>query len=573
MESKSCAITPKSLPTQNPRAVLTKALFYRIIGVRECLRGLLCLRLELKEVIVSILSQANGKDSRGRARKQKQEERNDMKRKQTTISGILVLILLCISCSKGTSGSGTNSSDINGVTNGSETVNISQPAATETEEKKLDALPELDYDGTTIVIHTRGDSVNEIYTDGMTGNIVNDIIYERNTLVEDRLNIKIEVFEAEGWQKYDQSVTSLVASIYANDSAFDLIAGWSARIPSLSMQGCLHNLSELEYLDMESPWWNQTCRTELQLGDHVYFLTGDASMSFLTAMSVFAVNQKVAVDNGVENLYDVVKEHRWTIDYVNSLTRNFYTDLNGNGEIDPKDGFGLTTSSVNDVDGYLQGFHATMSVRGEDGYPQFSPDREFLGSIAEKVYELTWGNPGCLTNTGDTTDLDCFKEDRALLAVTRIGDVTSRFADMESDYGVLPYPLFNEFQDTYGTRVQDGVSLWCVPIDAHDAEMSGAVLEAFGSQSYRTVTPEYFDVVLKNRYSRDPETAEMMDLVKNSVWITFDSLYNESIGYPWHYLRYMMMAKTNNFSSFWAACENAYVANYEKTIVQLKELD
>ena len=87
------------------------------------------------------------------------------------------------------------------------------------------------------------------------------------------------------------------------------------------------------------------------------------------------------------------------------------------------------------------------------------------------------------------------------------------------------------------------------------------------------VTPEYFDVVLKNRYSRDPETAEMMDLVKNSVWITFDSLYNESIGYPWHYLRYMMMAKTNNFSSFWAACENTYIANYEKTIGQLKELD
>lgn len=485
------------------------------------------------------------------------------------ISAILALLLgfLGTSCSEGTAADETG-----GMTN-ADAVSEGGTADTETGEEKPDSLPELDYGGRTIVIHSRGDSVAEIYTDGMTGSVVNDIVFERNTLVEDRLNIRIEVFEAEGWQKYDQAITSLAASIYANDSAFDLVAGWSARIPSLSMLGCLYDLAGLDYLELDSPWWNQTCRTELQLGNHVYFLTGDASMSFLSAMSVYAVNHKVAQDNGIENLYDVVREHRWTVDYVNGLTRNIYRDLNGDGQIGSEDAFGLTTSSVNDADGYLQGFHATMSVRGEDGYPQFSPDLEYLGSIAEKVYELTWGNPGCLTDTGDMTDLDCFKEDRALLAVTRIGDVTGRFADMESDYGVLPYPLFDESQNSYGTRLQDGVSLWCVPIDVRDADMSAAVLEAFGSQSFRTVTPEYFDVVLKNRYSRDVETAQMMDLVKDSVWITFDSLYNESIGYPWHYLRYMMMSKTKNFSSFWAACENVYRANYEKTIGQLRSLD
>ena len=79
--------------------------------------------------------------------------------------------------------------------------------------------------------------------------------------------------------------------------------------------------------------------------------------------------------------------------------------------------------------------------------------------------------------------------------------------------------------------------------------------------------------MLKTRYSRDEKAAEMMNIIKNSVWVTFDSLYNESIGYPWHYLRYMMMAGNKNFNSFWAMCEDGYEQNYESTISKIIELE
>ena len=82
--------------------------------------------------------------------------------------------------------------------------------------------------------------------------------------------------------------------------------------------------------------------------------------------------------------------------------------------------------------------------------------------------------------------------------------------------------------------------------------MSAAVLEALCAQSYRTVTPAYFDVALKNRYSRDQETAEMMDLIQNSALINFEQLYNESIGNPWFVLRTLMSAKDSNYASYWA---------------------
>nr|MCR5681158.1 hypothetical protein [Clostridiales bacterium] len=168
---------------------------------------------------------------------------------------------------------------------------------------------------------------------------------------------------------------------------------------------------------------------------------------------------------------------------------------------------------------------------------------------------------------------DTLAEDKALLASTRVAVIVSSLADMESDYGVLPYPMLNEAQGSYGTRVQDALSLWCIPIDAKDPDMSAAVMEALAAQSWRTVTPAYFDIALKSRYSRDPETSAMMDLIKDSVYINFESLYNRAIGQPWFVLRNLMPQKDKNFASYWASNKKLLAKNLDKAIKKLKDLD
>ena len=288
-------------------------------------------------------------------------------------------------------------------------------------------------------------------------------------------------------------------------------------------------------------------------------------------MCIYVFNQKVAADYAVENLYDVVKEHRWTIDYINELSSGIYADLDGDGQKNAADMYGLTTSSMNDADGYMQGFHVSMVSRDEAGLPVLDVDTERFTTIVEKVYNLMWDNPGCYAITGDGTDLKPFAADRALLSTTRVNAVVIELADMESDYGILPYPLLDETQTEYGTRVQDALSLWCIPIDSKNPEMTSAVLEALAAQSYRTVTPAYFDVALKSRYSRDQQTAEMMDLIEQSVLINFESLYNESIGNPWFVLRNLMPQKKNNFSSYWATNSKLIKAKLKKAVEKIQE--
>jgi hypothetical protein len=173
----------------------------------------------------------------------------------------------------------------------------------------------------------------------------------------------------------------------------------------------------------------------------------------------------------------------------------------------------------------------------------------------------------------DTNIRDTLAQDKALLASCVLSNVVSNLADMEHDYGVLPYPMYDENQQSYGTRVQDALSLWCVPIDVKDASMSFAVMEALAAESWRRTTPAYFDLALKSRYSRDPETSAMMDLIKDSVLINFESLYNESIGNPWFVLRTLMPQKKDSFSSYWAGNRKVINKTMEKAMDKIRALD
>ena len=248
-----------------------------------------------------------------------------------------------------------------------------------------------------------------------------------------------------------------------------------------------------------------------------------------------------------------------------------YIDLNGDGQATEADSYGLITSCINDADSFLQGFQVSMISRDENGFPILDVDEERMTTIVEKVYNLFWNNPGCRTHTGGLTERTIFVEGRSLLVTASLGDLASTFVEMEDDFGVLPYPMLDESQGKYGTRVQDALSLWCVPIDAKNPEMSAAVLEALAAQSYRTVTPAYYDVALKDRYSRDEQTAEMIDLIQSSALINFEQLYNESIGNPWFVLRTLMPAQNSNYASYWATNSRVITKMLERAVAKIQE--
>ena len=123
-------------------------------------------------------------------------------------------------------------------------------------------------------------------------------------------------------------------------------------------------------------------------------------------------------------------------------------------------------------------------------------------------------------------------------------------------------------QTEYGTRIQDALQIWGIPTDitGERLDAASATLEAMACESYNSVTSVYFDTALKGRYTRDEESKEMMDLIKKSVYISFEMIYNSYIGNPCYVLRNLMSTESSDFASWWGKRNELIPEEFNKVI-------
>ena len=90
--------------------------------------------------------------------------------------------------------------------------------------------------------------------------------------------------------------------------------------------------------------------------DKAILAVGDLALSSLTGTYCYFYDKTDAETYKLENLYDVVWEGRWTLDYLMNVTKDIYEDLNGNGERDSDDYYGMTQQMKSALNAYLWSF-------------------------------------------------------------------------------------------------------------------------------------------------------------------------------------------------------------------------
>lgn len=476
-------------------------------------------------------------------------------RNQTKAAGALLLlcVMLFSSACSGTAGGGEGSK--------------TSPESSGNSEAPDDLPVGLKFDGSDIVFHVRGDDdvIRDVFvSEEESGSPIASALYNKNRHVENRLDVKISCFKANPWQKYSESLVDLKASIDSEDGAFDVIAGWSAHIPTLAVDGYFLSLPGIQYLNLSQPWWNQSLNSELTIKDKLFFANGDISISGISYAQVFLFNKKLQNEFGVEDLYKTVLDGEWTIEKLMTYARSINKD-NGDTVRDDLDIYGLAIDKVNAVDGFLQSSGIKMFTRDDSGLPVYQLEYDKVNELYDTVYSLCWGElPGAYSDDNEVLD-EMFMSDRALLYPTTLMNVEKKISLMDTDYGIIPYPKYDANQIGYYTRPQDGVSLYCIPRDAKNTPMSGAVMEAMASESHRSVTEVYFEVAMKHRYSRGDgdDASKMLDMIRDGQTYCFASVYNNSIGRPWDCLRILMENPNVSFASWYA--------QWEKTINTLTE--
>ena len=102
------------------------------------------------------------------------------------------------------------------------------------------------------VVHREGDiywvSI-DIYAEAETGEPVNDAVYKRNRIVEDKLNISIQEIRRD----LGDVIPFVQRSVNSGSDDFDFVHSDLQRLASLVQRGQIVNLYNVPYLDFSKP--------------------------------------------------------------------------------------------------------------------------------------------------------------------------------------------------------------------------------------------------------------------------------------------------------------------------------
>ena len=444
-------------------------------------------------------------------------------KKHRILAGLLAMLMLA-GCGSGTV---------------EETAVQTDAAAVETEEQveitrenMPDTLPsDLDFGGESVTILHRGadrDVQVEINAED-TGDAVDSSIFNRNILVEDRLNVKFEYVATTDEVHAGTEVNALIqAAVVAGDSTYDFAGNHMSQTTPLILTNHFYNLNSLTYLDFDMPWWNSSFNEKLTIDNKLYFGVGDLSQTMLRGTYVTFCNMKLLKDYyGDYDIYETVRNNRWTIDEFMSLA-DMYHDVNGDTKADVGDIYGCNRDKVGLINDALVGsFQIPLVAANENGDLEIVLESEKSMKFIEIMQKLLFENNYCWTEE-HTTLANKFMDDTAMLCIYRLS-FSDTLRDMESDYSIVPCPKMDEAQATYSGFTHNGFSVFVIPISASAPDMSAAVLEALCAESYRSCTMAYYETTVKEKLARDTNVAEMIDLIYEGIIFDFGYVYSASL--------------------------------------------
>lgn len=436
--------------------------------------------------------------------------------------------------------------------------------AAETEPQyEADSLPETDMGGRTVNVYGwSGPSVVEFYVDEANGEIVNDAIYERNTKVEERLNIKLSyTMEPGAYDNRGSWVKKIKSSILAGDSAYDIYGGYSMAGATMAYERLGVDLMELDYPDFDKPWWPDSLIKEATCGGKLYFCSGDISTYMIYYMYATFFNKDLAESYGIESPYQMVRNGSWTLDKMIEICSGVYNDLNGDGKKGIDDQFGFTTQRIF-TDNFFFASGLRTTIPGDEGLPVLSP--EFGGEKTQALVEKlvsAFDMEGLYNHDDSGTAHIPFAEGRAVFLMHEVQTAEIRLRTSDINYGIIPSPKYDEAQSDYYGVTSFPYTLYGIPIDAPDPQQSGIVLEALASESYRTVSPALFETALKVKYASDEDMSEMYDIIRRNNVFDIGRIFNDS----------MNGATYSLFRTAVADGKTTWISTYEKSLKSLQK--
>jgi len=495
-----------------------------------------------------------------------------MKRALALMLALLMLVTSIAACGAKDTQTDDTTTAAPSAGNDTTTADTTTAAPAETLPPELqDTLPEVRYDGKTFTTLIRESTKHEMLSEEITGDLVGDATYERNLAVEERFGVQLHVLPEPGdWGHRDAFMARVSNSILGGDHEFDIAMGHASYIHAMPAQGLAYDLTQIDSLDFSKKWWHSGYMENVNINGAIYSAAGDIGVTVYEYLEVVFFNKKLAEQNQIEDLYGTVQSGAWTFDKMLEYAQRVTSDLDGNGVYDESDLFGLAIDAHNLR--YLPTYwEADITVVGSDGMRDFNLPSEKYIDAYDKAYAMVY-DYDYVFYAGDSErdDTAMFVRDQVLFHTDRLCRA-AQMKEMDSEYGIIPFPKYNEEQENYITTIDDPLSPIMILNNVEDPDMVGTIVEALCMYGYEKVTPAYYETTLKLKYLSDEVAMGMIDLIRDSVVLDFAMIYNSQLGSIYSYISNSVHSNIPNITSgvkaqskAWQKTLERFYSNYEK---------
>ncbi|MCI8388423.1 MAG: carbohydrate ABC transporter substrate-binding protein [Clostridiales bacterium] len=490
-----------------------------------------------------------------------------MKKRYRVISAaILAAMLTSIACSCGQDGS---SKDTNESTDG---VNDTVDTTPEVETSPLYSMEKQDFGGREFRISTSEDYEDEMWVESENGDVCNDAVYRRNKKVEEYFNVKIKTIPTLNIWNDPQQVNAIRQSCMSGDDVYDLVAVYTFQAGGPVLEGFYYDWNDISTVDFDREWWIQSANEAFSVGGKRYVAVGDLSITTLLLSYAVFFNQRVAEEQQMPNLYELVLDGDWTIDKLIELSKDLYQDINNNGKPDDGDFYGFAGDLSTNLNAWPSAFNIPLIKLDNNGQPAVAMDIDRMQTGVEKIYSLYYDS---VSFTGYGEEIDLFGNGNSAFVTTWINNAFTSFRDMKDDYGILPYPKLDDKQENYYSDAMDNYSLLSIPktVKVEDKEFVGTITEALTRENHFSVVPAYYDVALSSKYARDEQSVAMLDIIMNNRQYDFSILHGNDINKFPYLFRDLIVGKSTAVASKWASMEESVKSGLSKLVEQYGELE
>ncbi len=399
----------------------------------------------------------------------------------------------------------------------------------------------------------------------INSDILNDAAYQRMVQVEEDLNVNIVPYPSPGYG-FDYMQTA----VSSGDDLYDAGIVAARKAVTLAERGYLYDLfSDDIVLDTDAPWWDQGCTEGLSVANRLYMIAGDISILYRKSVRVYYFNKQVAADHSdVPNMYDLVESGDWTLEALAECVQAVSEDIDGDDEMTGDDMYGLIYT-VDTMGTGLIGAGVQIVTKDEDDMPELTFYNDDTVIAFDAFTEILYDYDHAITGTDNRPNSaglgSMFHSDRALFNNCELHNIAS-FRSMETDFGILPTPKLDKYQEQYRSIINPvPAGMLVIPV-TNDVNLDNTcyVLDSLGAASKNTLTPAYIDTYLEGRGARDEESRESLNIIFNNIVFDLGYIYNWGNIATFSYD--LVRQKATNFTSAYEMIANAAQSKMEETL-------